>query len=229
MGDNTPLGQDKRINTNTDRAVSDTVANKAAAIYSQCPVLHLMASNGEGGIETYGVIEMIRCATPDTFPREGNDTIPSSEYLAARKILFGEEICVAEVIAPRRIVNLTKHKATPAQRAEGVEDLSDDLRRELLDILVFKDVPTLDDIQYRARRVKGLLADHLRGGNAVRGATVMIGGMPAFDAVLESVLKAAGAHVCYSFTHRVCTETDMPDGSLRLEYTFQHLGFVWVS
>ena len=225
----TPIGQDMRIHHNTDRVVADTVAEKATAIYNQCPTLHLMVSNGEGGILTFGVLQMVHTAIPATFPREGNETIPTSEFIAARKILFGEEIDVGEVIAPARIINLTKHKATPAQRAEGVEDLSDDLRRELLDILVFKDVPTLDDIQYRARRVKGLLADHLRGGNAIRGATVMIGGMPAFDAVLESVLKAAGAHVCYSFTHRVCTETDMPDGSLRLEYTFQHLGFVWVS
>lgn len=225
----TPIGQDMRIHHNTGRVVADTVAEKATAIYNQCPTLHLMVSNGEGGILTFGVLQMVHTAIPATFPREGNETIPTSEFIAARKILFGEEICVAEVIAPQRIINLTKHKATPAQRAEGVEDLSDDLRRELLDILLFKDVPTLDDIQYRAKRVKGLLADHLRGGNAVRGATVMIGGMPAFDTVLEAVLKAAGAHVCYSFTHRVCTETDMPDGSLRLEYTFQHLGFVWVS
>lgn len=225
----TPIGQDKRVHQSTDRVVANTVAEKATAIYNQCPALHLMVSNGEGGILTYGVLQMVRTATPDTFPREGNETIPTSEYLAARKILFGDEIEVGEVIAPARIINLTKYKATPAQRAEGVEDLSDDLRRELLDILVFKDVPTLDDIQYRARRVKGLLADHLRGGNAVRGATVMIGGMPAFDTVLESVLKVAGAHVCYSFTNRVCTETEMPDGSLRLEYTFQHEGFIWVS
>lgn len=225
----TPIGQDMRIHHNTDRVVADTVAEKATAIYNQCPTLHLMVSNGEGGILTFGVLQMVHTAMPATFPREGNETIPTSEFIAARKILFGEEIDVGEVIAPPRIINLTKHVATPPQVAEGVEDLPDNLRQVLLDILNFDECPDNKELISRAMRVKGLLADHLRGGNAVRGATVMIGGMPAFDTVLEAVLKAAGAHVCYSFTHRVCTETDMPDGSLRLEYTFQHLGFIWVS
>lgn len=229
MGDNTPLGQDKRIKSNTDRTVDNTTAILARAIYNQCPVLHLMVSNGEGGIETYGVIEMIRCATPDTFPREGNGTIPTSEYLAARKILFGEEICVAEVIAPRRIINLTKHVATPPQVAEGVEDLPENLRQCLLDILNFDECPDNKELHSRAMLVKGLLADHLRNADAIRGAAVMVGGMPAFDTVLEAVLKGSGVHVGYSFTKRQCKETPLADGGVALLYVFKHEGFIWVS
>lgn len=133
------------------------------------------------------------------------------------------------ITASKRIINLTKHQATPPQVADGVEDLSDDLRQVLLDILVFKDIPTVAEMQYRALRVRGLLADHLRGGEKVRGCAVMIGGMPAFDPVLEKVLVSAGAHVGYSFTQRNCEEELLPDGSIKLLYTFLHQGFVWVS
>ena len=64
---------------------------------------------------------------------------------------------------------------------------------------------------------------------AIRGATVMIGGMPAFDTVLEAVLKESGVHVGYSFTKRQCTETSLDDGGVALLYIFKHEGFIWVS
>lgn len=226
---NTPIGQDKRAGGNTDRVVPKSIADKATAIYNQCPTLHLMASNGESGILTYGVLAMVHTAMPATFPREGNETIPTSEFLAARVILFGEEIDVAEVIAPTRIINLTKHMATPPQVAEGVEDLPDNLRQVLLDILNFDECPDNMELRSRALRVKGLLADHLRSAEAIRGATVMIGGMPAFDTVLEAVLKESGVHVGYSFTKRQCAETALADGGVALLYVFKHEGFIWVS
>lgn len=226
---NTPIGQDKRVHHNTGRVVVDAVAEKATAIYNQCPTLHLMVSNGEGGILTFGVLQMVHTAMPATFPREGNETIPTSEFIAARKILFGEEIDVGEVIAPPRIINLTKHVATPPQVAEGVEDLPDNLRQVLLDILNFDECPDNKELISRAMRVKGLLADHLRSAEAMRGAAVMIGGMPAFDTVLESALKEAGVHVGYSFTKRECKETALPDGGVALLYVFKHEGFIWVS
>ena len=229
MGNDTPIGQDKRTGGNTDRVVPKSVADKAAAIYNQCPTLHLMASNGESGILTYGVLTMVHTAMPATFPREGNETIPTSEFLAARVILFGEEIDVGEVIAPTRIINLTKHMATPSQVAEGVEDLPADFRRCLLDILNFEKCPDNTELRSRALRVKGLLADHLRSAEAIRGATVMIGGMPAFDTVLEAVLKKSGVHVGYSFTKCQRTETPQADGGVALLYVFKHEGFIWVS
>ena len=224
MGNNTPIGQDMRVHHNTGRVVE-----KATAIYNQCPTLHLMVSNGEDGILTFGVLQMVHTAMPATFPREGNETIPTSEFIAARKILFGEEIDVGEVIAPARIINLTKHVATPPQVADGVEDLPEDFRQCLLDILNFEECPDNKELRSRAKRVIGLLSDHLRSAEAKRGASVMIGGMPAFDTVLESALKEAGVHVGYSFTKRECKETALPDGGVALLYVFKHEGFIWVS
>ena len=226
---NTPIGQDKRVAGNTDRVVSEAVADKASAIYHRCPTLHLMVSNGEGNVCSYGIVDMIHHATPDTFPREGNETIPTGEYLAAREVLFGQEIDVAEVIAPPRIINLTKHQATPPQKTDGVEDLPEDFRQCLLDILNFDKCPDNTELRSRALRVKGLLADHLRSAEAIRGVAVMIGGMPAFDTVLEAVLKESGVHVGYSFTKRQCTETALDGGAVALLYVFKHEGFIWVS
>lgn len=226
---NITIGQDKRVHHNTGRVVVDAVAEKATAIYNQCPTLHLMVSNGEGGILTFGVLQMVHTAMPATFPREGNETIPTSEFIAARKILFGEEIDVGEVIAPPRIINLTKHVATPPQVVDGVEDLPENLRQCLLDILNFDECPDNKELISRAMRVKGLLADHLRSAAAIRGAAVMIGGMPAFDTVLEAVLKGSGVHVGYSFTKRQCKETPLADGGVALLYVFKHEGFIWVS
>lgn len=233
----TPLGAARRITASTDRIVDDAVADKASAIYHRCPTLHLMVSNGEGNVCSYGVLEMISHATPDTFPREGNETIPTGEYLAAREVLFGETFQGSTVVldmetlitASKRIVNLTKHQATAPQVADGVEDLPEDFRKCLLDILNFEKCPDNAELRYRALRVKGLLADHLRSAEAVRGAAVMIGGMPAFDTVLEAVLKESGAHVGYSFTKRQCTETSLDDGGVALLYIFKHEGFIWVS
>ena len=226
---NTPIGQDKRVAGNTDRVVSEAVADKASAIYHRCPTLHLMVSNGEGNVCSYGIVDMIHHATPDTFPREGNETIPTGEYLAAREVLFGQEIDVAEVIAPPRIINLTKHQATPPQKTDGVEDLPEVFRQCLLDILNFDKCPDNTELRSRALRVKGLLADHLRSAEAIRGVAVMIGGMPAFDTVLEAVLKESGVHVGYSFTKRQCTETALDGGAVALLYVFKHEGFIWVS
>ena len=226
---NTTIGQDKRVAGNTDRVVSEAVADKASAIYHRCPTLHLMVSNGEGNVCSYGIVDMIHHATPDTFPREGNETIPTGEYLAAREVLFGQEIDVAEVIAPPRIINLTKHQATPPQKTDGVEDLPEVFRQCLLGILNFEKCPDNTELRSRALRVKGLLADHLRSAEAIRGAAVMIGGMPAFDTVLEAVLKESGVHVGYSFTKRQCTETALDGGAVALLYVFKHEGFIWVS
>ena len=205
------------------------VEKAAVAIYAECPSLHAMVSNGERGVLTYGLLNMMHRAMPDTFPVVGNDDIPTREILAARTILFGQEIDVAEVIAPTRIINLTKHMATPPQVAEGVEDLPADFRRCLLDILNFEKCPDNMELRSRALRVKGLLADHLRSAEAIRGATVMIGGMPAFDTVLEAVLKESGVHVGYSFTKRQCTETALDGGAVALLYVSKHEGFIWVS
>ena len=112
---------------------------------------------------------------------------------------------------------------------DGVEDLPENLRQCLLGILNFEECPDNKELRSRAKRVKGLLADHLRGAEAMRGAAVMIGGMPAFDTVLESALKEAGVHVGYSFTKRECKETALPDGGVALLYVFKHEGFIWVS
>ena len=127
------------------------------------------------------------------------------------------------------IINLTLHMATEDQRQAGVQDLDVDLRPALHEVLDFKVLPDVEELESRAKRVIGLLADQLKGVSALRGAMVMIGGMPAFMPPLQEALLSRGVIVGYAFSTRDCVEEPQSDGSVKKTYVFRHKGFTWVT
>lgn len=126
------------------------------------------------------------------------------------------------------IINLTIHMATEDQRQAGVQDLDASLRPTLHEVLDFKELPDIGELESRAMRVIGLLADQLKGASPLRGAMVMIGGMPAFMPPLQKALQSRGVVVGYAFSTRDCVEEPMSDGSVKKTYVFRHKGFTWV-
>ena len=118
-----------------------------------------------------------------------------------------------------RIINLTQHAATPDQKEAGVFDLPDIDRKALSDVLTFDDIPTEVEMAARA-------------GSLVATAVVfaadaaMIGGAPYFMRPIEKALHAAGIEPVYAFSRRVSSETIMPDGTVKKDMNFKHMGFV---
>ena len=120
-----------------------------------------------------------------------------------------------------KIVNLTQHAATPAQKSAGVADLPAALRVELQELLQFDSLPTSADISSRADALANLAAQA-----APYGDMAMIGGAPYLMAPLEWALREKGIQPLYAFSKRESAEQVQPDGSVRKVNVFRHMGFV---
>lgn len=134
------------------------------------------------------------------------------------------------------VINMTQHKATDEQVAEGVMDIEslaqriasgdkyagtspEEARERLVGLLTFAAIESGDAIRHRAE----LLAD-LAVEVGAKGA--LIGGAPYLMGPLESALKDRGIVPLYSFTERVSVEETLPDGSVKKTNVFKHVGFV---
>lgn len=104
------------------------------------------------------------------------------------------------------IINLTQHSATEDQQLAGVIDLQGALKAALVAAITFPAVYTHEELVSRAKRVVGIVKD-----SQIDAQHVMIGGMPSFMPVLQSVLQEAGYRVGYACTDRV----------------FKHVGMYW--
>lgn len=127
------------------------------------------------------------------------------------------------------IVNLTQHKATPEQVAQGVVDLPDEVRQALVAALTFDDLPTLAEIEDAADVVAELACQNGIGGDdgdSPWPKAAMIGGAPFLMAPLEVALKSRGIKPVYAFSRRESAETTKPDGSVVKTNVFRHVGFV---
>jgi len=118
-----------------------------------------------------------------------------------------------------RILNLTRHPATPEQKAAGVVDFSEEGRRQFSRLLTFDELPSSDEIWQRAL----LIASSAKRDDP---EAAMIGGAPFLMAPLEKALRMVGITPLYAFSRREAVEETLPDGSVKKTQVFRHLGFV---
>jgi hypothetical protein len=130
------------------------------------------------------------------------------------------------------VINMTQHPATAEQKAAGVQDLPDFLRKEVSKIITFEEVPSSEEMMSRAQEVVrlfwqgvGALTPPDRMAGKV-GHRAMIGGAPFFMSTLEKVLLAHGIEPVHAFSKRESVERGRPDGSVEKVAVFRHAGFV---
>lgn len=124
--------------------------------------------------------------------------------------------------ATKLIINLTQHVATPEQISAGVTDLPEHIRSELVQLLTFEDLPTLEQICARAEVIASLVHEPI-------GASMMIGGAPYLMAPLIESLQKRGYHAVFAFSKRESIDQPQPDGSVKKISVFKHAGFVEVN
>lgn len=114
-----------------------------------------------------------------------------------------------------KIINLTQHRATPAQVEAGVIDSI----TPLADLLTFETLPSRAELETRAETLATIARE-------ARAQAAMIGGAPYFMSYLEVALRQRGITPLYAFSVRRSTETHNADGSVSKAQVFEHAGFV---
>ena len=121
----------------------------------------------------------------------------------------------------RKIVNLTQHPATPAQREAGVVEPSRRVKERIQAMLTFFDLPDAETIRLHAKALVKITTE-------LGYSKVMIGGAPFLMSTLERLLKTAGVTPLYAFSKRESVEEPLPEGGVKKTQVFKHLGFVEV-
>ena len=123
----------------------------------------------------------------------------------------------------RTILNLTQHKATPAQIEDGVIDVTKVHMDVLKGALTFDTMPDYDDYSIKERcDVLVFLVNNYRGVE-----TVMIGGAPWLMSPLVFAMHKAGVSVVYAYSERVSEESMDPDtGIVHKTNVFKHVGLI---
>ena len=117
----------------------------------------------------------------------------------------------------RKMLNLTQHNPTPAQKKAGVVEPND--KEQVRALLTFRDMPTPEDLEARADALASLAAE--------QGAKeAMIGGAPYLMEPLSKALRARGIQPCFAFSQRKAVEKVQPDGTVVKTQVFEHLGFI---
>lgn len=125
------------------------------------------------------------------------------------------------------ILNLTQHNATADQINVGINDLPVDFQTTLKGLLTFPTQYTRDDLEYRSLQIHELVRDFCGTSKEVLEG-VMIGGMPSFMPVLESVLISKGIKVGYACTERKSVDKEV-DGKIIKTAVFVHAGMYWAN
>ena len=125
------------------------------------------------------------------------------------------------------ILNLTQHNATATQIEAGINDLPVDFQTALKGLLTFPTQYTRADLEYRALQIHELVRDFCGPSKEVLKG-VMIGGMPSFMPVLESVLVSKGIKVGYACTERKSVDKEV-DGKIIKTAVFVHAGMYWAN
>ena len=125
------------------------------------------------------------------------------------------------------ILNLTQHNATATQIEAGINDLPVDFQTALKGLLTFPTQYTRADLEYRALQIHELVRDFCGPSKEVLKG-VMIGGMPSFMPVLESVLISKGIKVGYACTERQSIDKEI-DGKVVKTAIFVHAGMYWAN
>ena len=125
------------------------------------------------------------------------------------------------------ILNLTQHNATKDQQDAGIIDMPVEFQVALKGLLTFPTQYTRDDLEYRALQIHELVRDFCGTSKEVLEG-VMIGGMPSFMPVLESVLISKGIKVGYACTERKSVDKEV-DGKIIKTAVFVHAGMYWAN
>ncbi len=122
------------------------------------------------------------------------------------------------------MLNLTQHKATPAQITAGVID---PLNPEVLKgLLTFNDLPRYEEIAVSAKLI-AINAEEIISSNGY-ARSAMIGGFLPLMSLLEKELMARGITPHYAFSKRNSKEYINEKGVVVKEGEFEHLGFIAV-
>ena len=116
-----------------------------------------------------------------------------------------------------RILNLTQHLATDEQVKAGVHEPNDKIA--VKDLLTFHTIPTVDQMERKAKRLTEIAQE-------LGFEYVMVGGAGYFMPVLERVLLEANIIPLHSFTERKTIEKQNADGTVEKVSIFQHIGWV---
>ena len=123
----------------------------------------------------------------------------------------------------RKILNLTQHKATPEQIAQGVWDVNEGDRERLMTLLTFENLPTRGALEHRAHQLAHFAASvYFR---RQPDQSVMIGGAPFFMEPLARKLREQGFKPVFAFSQRESVEVKDGD-TVRKTMVFRHQGFV---
>ena len=125
------------------------------------------------------------------------------------------------------ILNLTQHNATKDQQDAGIIDMPVEFQVALKGLLTFPTQYTRADLEYRALQIHELVRDFCGTSEEVLEG-VMIGGMPSFMPVLESVLISKGIKVGYACTERKSVDKEV-DGKIIKTAVFVHAGMYWAN
>ena len=142
------------------------------------------------------------------------------------------------------IINLTQHLATDEQKKAGVIDLTGEYREDLIPLLTFSEIPTVQELAERASDIIDVVLDficydlkleeyreivkekpYFDEYDLLADFKFMIGGAPYFMPVLHNMLLDFTT-VVYAFSKRVSEEVQNPDGTVSKKTIFKHAGFV---
>jgi hypothetical protein len=122
------------------------------------------------------------------------------------------------------IINLTQHEPTPEQAAQGVVNLPEEDRKEILALLTFDEIPDAWDLHYHANKIGGIASKHFDSISFHGRKMAMIGGAPFFMSHLEKSLTDHNIKPIYAFAKRVSVEENI-NGEIRKVSIFKHVGF----
>lgn len=122
------------------------------------------------------------------------------------------------------MLNLTQHKATPAQVEAGVVEILHG--EKLKELLTFNELPNWQILRDRADQIAEMARIEISIWKYPPKA--MIGGFPALMSPLEDALISRGITPYYAFSLRNSKEYTKENGVVVKEGEFEHLGFIEV-
>lgn len=132
-----------------------------------------------------------------------------------------------------KMLNLTQHAATPEQKLVGVVEIPEYLKKELIELITFEEVPSPANMEDRAikiaqlyERARSILS---QDGMVPIGSFAMVGGAPYFQVFLEKALRDINVEPLHAFSKRESVDQPQADGTTKKMVVFRHAGFVTTS
>lgn len=117
-----------------------------------------------------------------------------------------------------KIFNLTQHKLSPSQIADGAFEPNEMDKKSIQNLLTFEEAPSVTEMETRANELMEIAKKYDAQG-------VLLAGAPYFCYYLKIAAEQANLEPMYSFTKREAKEEHQPDGTIKTSYLFNHTGF----